>query len=131
MTSYFLLAMGSYNLLGSAVLYAMLNSRIADLVMRRWASIFVDVYDIGRYGSLWLWWAATANVFYSVINIIAADWELTVQRTIIWSDLFMYSVFLALAIAALGNPHYGKGNSINILLFTGWLLWAACCLLMS
>lgn len=59
MESYFLLAIGYWNLIGSIVLYLMLNPAIADKVLRQWLEVVTVPDDVGRYGSLWLVWAAS------------------------------------------------------------------------
>ena len=129
MEKYFLLSVGYWNLIGSIVLYLMLNQAFADKVMRQWTSIFAYPYDIGKYGSLWLLWAATTNTFYSIINIFAAHWDKEVQTTVIYGNVFIYGLFLTLSIFALKNENYGKGNYVNIILFLFWLGWAIYCLI--
>ena len=120
----FLLAVGYWNLIGSLVLYLMLKPTLADKILRLWTGIIAQPYEIGKYGALWLLWAATTNTFLGVINIFAAQWEFTSQTIIIYADLFVYGVFLISAIAALKNVNYGKGHFLNILLFLLWILWA-------
>jgi hypothetical protein len=129
MEKYFLLSVGYWNLIGSIVLYLMLNQAFADKVMREWTFIFAYPYDIGKYGSLWLLWAATTNTFYSIINIFAAQWDTEIQTTVIAGNVFIYGSFLILSILAIKNENYGKGNYVNIILFLFWISWALYCLI--
>lgn len=125
MDTYFLLAVGSWNLIGSIALYLMLNSTLADKILRDWTWIIAHPYDVGQYGSLWLWWAATTNTFFGAINIFAANWESTSQTIVIYGDLFVYGVLLLPAIVALKQEKYGygKGHIVNVVLGFVWILW--------
>lgn len=124
MESYFLLAIGYWNLIGSIILYLMLNPAIADKVLRQWIEIITIPYDVGKHGSLWLVWAASTNIFFSIVNIAAAHWEETSQRTVIWGDLFVYGILLLSMIAVFNHENYGKGLYVSIFLGIFWILWA-------
>ncbi|BAZ40569.1 hypothetical protein NIES4101_65300 [Calothrix sp. NIES-4101] len=75
MEKYFFLALGFWNIIGSIFLYLMLNQKLADNILRKWTEIITQPYEIGKYGSLWLLWAATTNIFFGVINIFAINWQ--------------------------------------------------------
>ncbi|MBD1847707.1 hypothetical protein H6F89_30805 [Cyanobacteria bacterium FACHB-63] len=124
MNTIFLLSIGYWNLMGSIALYLMLNKAIADRLLREWTWIIAAPYEVGRYGNLWLVWAATTNTFFGAINLFAAHWESMNQIAVIWADLFVYGVFLLSAIVVLKGNDYGKGHFINIGLFIFWSLWA-------
>lgn len=124
MEDYFLLAVGAWNLIGSLFLYAMLHPAIADQVLRKWTWTITAPYEVGQYGVLWLWWAATTNTFFAGMNLFALGWVASVQRVVIYGDGFVYGVLLLPAIAALRHPGYGKGHYINVALGGFWLLWA-------
>jgi len=128
MENYFFLSIGYWNVVGSIVLYLMLNQSIADKVMREWTWTFTQVHEIGEQGSLWLWWAATTNMFLGIINIFATGWESDSQAIVLWSDLFVYGMFLPPILIAVrnsgsGKAKYGKGNYFHLLLICFWLLW--------
>jgi hypothetical protein len=120
----FFLAIGYWNLVGSFVLYAMLSPKFADNILRIWCQIIAFDYDVGKYGSLWLWWAATANLFYSYINIMAARWDKSVQYHILLGNIIFYGVFFLLGIGATRNKNYANGNLVNLSLCIFWLGWA-------
>lgn len=129
MENWFFWSVGYWNLIGSIVLYLMLNQTIADKVMREWTWTFAHAYDIGKYGSLWLWWAATTNTFFGAINLFATSWELSSKAIVLYSDLFVYSMFLpptliAISNSASGEGKYGTGNYFHLFLTCFWLLWA-------
>lgn len=124
MESYFLRSVGYWNLLGSLVLYLMVNEAIADRILRGWTEIIAYPYSVGKYGVVWLLWAATTNTFFGVINIFAATWEPSAKTVILYSDLFVYGILLLPAIAALKNENYSKGLLITVLLGIFWILWA-------
>lgn len=128
MEIYFLCSLGYWNLLGSALLYLMLNEAIADQVLRKWTSIIAYPYNVGKYGSMWLLWAATTNTFFGIVNVFAATWEHTAKTVVITSDLFVYSILLLPAIVALKSENYSNGHFINIFLGIFWILWALYCL---
>ena len=122
-TELFFLAIGYYNLVGSFLLYAMLSKKLADSVLRTWCQIIAFDYDVGKYGSLWLCWAATTNLFYSYMNIMAAKWDKNVQYQVLLGNIIVYGVFLVLAIAATRNKNYASGNFVTIGLCGFWLGW--------
>lgn len=124
MENYFLLAIGYWNLIGSIVLYLMLNPAIADKLLRQWIEITTFSPDLGKYGSIWLLWAATTNTFFSVINIYAVHWSTSSKVTVIWGDSFVYCIFLLPMIVVFNNENYGRGLYVSILLSIFWILWA-------
>jgi hypothetical protein len=128
MQRYFLLTIGCYNLLGSITLYLMLNRGIAVYLLRRWAFIFSDTYS-DQYGSVWLGWAATSNLFYSLLNLAAVSWDSLAQKMVIYGNLLLYSVFLGLTLLTVhrhdySRKSYDKSCYINLFLFTIWIFWA-------
>ncbi|MEC4884936.1 MAG: hypothetical protein SAL70_26990 [Scytonema sp. PMC 1070.18] len=124
MENNFFLAVGFWNLIGSVFLYLMLNKTFADKVLRKWTGIITESYDIGKYGSLWLLWAATTNTFFGVINIFAVSWEPSSKVVVIYGDVFVYAALFLPAIVVLSNENYGKGHYVNILLGIFWIVWA-------
>lgn len=128
MENYFLLAIGYWNLIGSIVLYLMLNPAIADKILRQWTEIVTVPYDVGRYGSLWLVWAASTNTFFSVMNILTIRWAHTSQIAVICGDLFVYSVLLLSMTVVLNNENYGRGLYVSIFFSIFWIVWAICAL---
>jgi hypothetical protein len=106
MENYFLTSIGCWNLIGSIVLYLMLNNTIADRVLGHWTEIITHPYDAGKYGSFWLLWAATTNTFLSIVNIFAVHWEQVSKVIVVCGDLFVYSIFLLSMIVAISSEIY-------------------------
>jgi hypothetical protein len=123
MENYFFLALGFWNIIGSIFLYLMLNQKLADNILRKWAEIITQPYDIGKYGSLWLLWAATTNTFFGVINIFATNWQKNNQIIVIYGDLFVYLTLFLAAILMLKDENFGKGHYVNIVLIFFWIVW--------
>lgn len=124
MESYFLCSLGLWNMLGSIGLYLMLNEAIADQILRKWTEMIAYSYNVGNYGSMWLLWAATTNMFFAAVNVFAATWEHNAKTVVIYGDLFVYGILLFPAIAALKNENYNKGLFIYVLLSIFWIFWA-------
>lgn len=124
MESYFFLTIGYWNLIGSIALYFMLNPAIADKVLRQWTETITQPYDNGQYGSIWLIWAATTNVFFGVINLFAVHWETATKVIIIGCDGFVYGIFLLAMIVTRKNAFYGRGMDVTSVLSIVWIIWA-------
>lgn len=124
MGNYFLLAIGYWNLIGSVVLYFMLNPAIADTILRQWIEIITVPYEVGKYGSLWLVWAASTNTFFSVMNVFAVHSAHASQIVVICGDLFVYGILLLSMLAVFNNKSYGRGLYVSICLSIFWMLWA-------
>lgn len=124
----FLLWIGLYNLLGPLLLVAMHDERIADAVLRRGTEIVGEPYTHGRFGRLWLWWAATVNAFLGAIMVLATRWPSTAQREVCVAVLVVYvAMYAVCAIGARRRPPWGRGAlSIHILwpAQIGWGAWA-------
>ena len=124
MQDYFLLSVGCWNILGSAALYLMLNKAIADQLLRTWTEMIAYPYDAGKYGSIWLLWAATTNTFLGIVNLLAVTWDELAATEIIYCDLFVYGVLLVPAIATLRSKNFARGHYFNVGLGIFWILWA-------
>lgn len=124
MQTYFLLSVGCWNILGSIALYLMLNPAICDRILRKWIGMIAYPYDVGKYGSIWLIWAATTNTFFGLINILAINWGELARTEILYCDLFVYGVLLVPTILTLRNENFARGHYVNAGLGIFWILWA-------
>ncbi len=126
--SHFLFWIGLYNLLGSCVLFAMHDERVADWVMRRGIEVVDVPYQHGPFGRLWLWWAATANAFMGAVMVLATRWPAVVQREVCVAVVALYAVmYVVCAIGGRSRPPWGRGAlSIHVLWppQMAWGLWA-------
>lgn len=73
--THFLLYIGLYNILGAFLMMSMHSEKIADSLLRKFTEIIAQTYTQGPFGRLWLWWAATTNLFLGAIMLLATRWE--------------------------------------------------------
>lgn len=125
--SSFLLWIGLYNLLGSLVLMAMQDVRVADWVMRKGTEMVAEPYEHGRFGLLWLWWAATSNAFLGAIMVLATRWPAEAQREVVIGVVVVYAImYVVCAIGGRRRPPWGRGVvSLHVLwpAQMGWGVW--------
>ena len=126
--SSFLWWIGLYNLLGSLVLMLMHHPRIADWVMRKGTEMTSEPYEHGRFGRLWLWWAATTNSFVGAVMMLATRWPVDVQREVCIAVIVVYAIMYVVAIiGGRRRPPWGRGVlSIHVLwpAQMAWGVWA-------
>ena len=67
----FLLWIGIYNVLGALLLMALNSEKISDTVLRKYTEIIKEPYSHGAFGQLWLWWAATSNLFLGMVMVLS------------------------------------------------------------
>lgn len=121
----FLTAMGWYNLAGVPFLLLCTSTAWGQRVLGPWSEIVRPPYSLGEHGVLWVWWSASLNAFFGVVNVLAARWPASAQRAIVWLDLALYALFLVLALAASRSPRWGRGVRFCVGLFSFWIVWAA------
>lgn len=119
----FLLWIGLYNLIGSIMLMAMHFERIADTLLRRATEIIAEPYLHGAYGRLWLWWAATMNLFVGVVMLLATRWEAVVQKEIILAVVGIYVLMYLVMVFGGRKPKYGSGIYVTHVLWLIQIAW--------
>lgn len=120
----FILALGWWNLVGSFLMLGFLNESFGRKMLNEWTKIFANEFRLEYWSRLWLFWAAGMNIFFGLINIMAAAWDFTpLTRFLVLSDLVSYAAFLALAVRARVKGQLGIGGYSVLVIFTGWLLW--------
>lgn len=119
----FLLWIGLYNLIGSIMLMAMHFEKIADILLRRATEIIAEPYLHGAYGRLWLWWAATMNLFVGVVMLLATRWEKVVQQEIILAVVGIYVLMYLVMVFGGRKPKYGSGIYVTHVLWLIQIVW--------
>ena len=124
----FLLWIGLYNLFGSFVLMAMHDGRVANWVLSKGTEMISEPYEHGRFGLLWLWWAATGNAFLGAIMLLATRWPAEIQREVTIGVIGLYAVmYVVCVVGGRKRPPWGRGvHSLHVLwpAQMGWGLWA-------
>lgn len=124
----FLLYIGLYNLFGAFVLMAMHNQRVAEWVLAKGTEMISEPYEHGKFGLLWLWWAATANAFLGAIMVLATRWPDEIQREVTIGVIVLYAVmYVVCTIGGRKRPPWGRGVvSLHVLwpAQMAWGLWA-------
>ncbi len=124
----FLLWIGLYNLFGALVLMAMHDGRVANWVLSKGTEMISEPYEHGRFGLLWLWWAATGNAFLGAIMLLATRWPAEIQREVVIGVIGLYAVmYVVCIIGGRKRPPWGRGvHSLHVLwpAQMGWGIWA-------
>jgi hypothetical protein len=101
-------------------LYQPLGKKLLNDYMQ----LFKDEFKLDYWGRIWLFWAACLNIFFGLINILAAKWEhLELMLFLIKVDLVAYLIFVGLAIWGLLAGRLGKGVYSVFIVFAGWISW--------
>lgn len=119
MTS-FLWWIGSYNFLGSLVLILLVHERSADLVLRKVTEVVAVPYEHGLFGRMWLWWAASTNLFLGAIMVRAAGWPDQPQREVVIASLGVYGLMYVVMAVGMRPPKYSRRGAIAL-----HVLWLA------
>jgi hypothetical protein len=123
----FLFWIGLYNLLGSFLLMAMHHEPLAAWVMRRGTEMVSEPYEHGRFGLLWLWWAATGNCFLGAVMLLATRWPPEAQREVCICVIALYAIMYVVCVAGGRKPPWGRGvYSLHVLwpAQIAWGVWA-------
>lgn len=124
----FLVWVGLYNVVGSLVVVAMTDVRIADAVMRRGTEMASQPYVHGPFERLWIWWAGAANLFLGAVMLLATRWPPVVQREVCMAVVAMYAVmYVVCVVGGRRRPPWGRGvYSLHVLwpAQMAWGIWA-------
>ena len=123
----FLLYIGIYNVIGSLVLMTLNSEKITDTLLRKYTEIINEPYTHGPFGRLWLWWAASSNLFLGLIMILSTRWDEKAQKEVIILAIITYVIMYLIMLFGGKKPKYGRGvivtHALWILQIT-WGLWA-------
>lgn len=101
-----------------------LNEAFGKKLFNEWTQIFREEFTLGYWTRLWLFWAAGLNIFFGLINVLAAHWNfIPLKIFMVYADLAAYAVFLALAIWGKISGKCGSGVYAAWVIFTGWIAW--------
>lgn len=123
----FLLYIGIYNLVGALLLMFLNNEKLADILLRKYIEIVNEPYSHGAFGRLWLWWAASSNLFLGLIMILATRWEEKAQKEVIIMTLITYLIMYVVMIVGAKKPKFGRGIITTHFLWIiqiAWGLWS-------
>jgi hypothetical protein len=115
----FLWWIGLYNVVGAPVLAAMHYERFADFMLRRGTEVVAEPYTHGRFGRMWLWWAASTNLFLGAVMMLATRWPPGAQREVSFGVIGVYAAMYLVVIFGARGPRYGRG------VYTLYALWLA------
>jgi len=120
----YLLAIGWWNFLGSLMMLGFIYEPFGQKVLNEWTLIFKDRFKLDYWGQLWCFWAAGLNVFFGLMNIMAAEWQYKdVQTFLIWTDVISYILFLGLIVWGLNSGRLATGAYTAIIIFCVWITW--------
>ena len=71
---------------------AMHDDRVADFFLRRAAEVVPAPYRHEGYARMWLWWAATTNLFLGVVMVRAARWPVDILREVTLGAVGVYAI---------------------------------------
>lgn len=121
----FLLSIGWWNFLGSILMLGFLHEPFGQYILNGSTKIFAEKFVLSYWTRIWLGWASGLNIFFGLINIMAAKWEYPALKPfMVWSDLIAYSLFFALAIWGLRAGKLGPGAYSVFVIFGVWIGWA-------
>lgn len=123
----FLWWIGSYNAFGSLVLMAMHHNRIADFMLRKVTEVVAKPYSHSPGNRIWLWWAATVNLFLGVIMVRAAYWPVAIQREVTIATVAVYAVMYVVLVIGGRGPYFARGvYALHVLWIAqmAWGVWA-------
>lgn len=101
-----------------------LNSeKLADSLLRKYTEIINQPYAHGPFGRLWLWWAASANLFLGFIMILSRRWGDSAQKEVILLVTTTYIIMYLVMIFGGKKPKYGRGIIVTHALWLLQIVW--------
>jgi len=97
--NYYLLALGWWNFIGSIMMVGFFNEKFGKKMLNDWCKIFITEFKLDYWSKFWLGWAIGLNIFFGLINIMAAGWDfIPLKQFIVCFDMFAYTAFVGLAV---------------------------------
>lgn len=127
----FLLWIGLYNVVGPIVLAFMHHEPTADFMLRKATEVIAEPYSHGKFGRLWLWWAATSNAGLGVVMVMASRWPEHIQAQVTAAALGVYVAMYLVMLFGARKPRYARGIYVVHALWLGQMAWATVGLLMG
>lgn len=121
----FLLYIGLSNVLGSLLLMCMNAEKMGDTLLRKYTEIINEPYSHGPFGKMWLWWAASTNLFLGLTMILSVRWEASAQKEVILLVLLTYVIMYLVMLIGAKKPKYGRGIYVTHFLWLAQIGWGA------
>lgn len=126
----YLLALGWWNLAGCGLMLGFFSESFGKKMLNEWTKIFAVPYSLEYWSRFWLAWAIGLNVFFALVNILAAGYEfLPLMRLCIGMDLVAYALFIGLSLWGMAARKTGTGIYAALAIFATWMGWGAWALL--
>ena len=119
----FLFYIGLYNVLGALLLVSLNSQKLSETLLRKYTEIINEPYSHGPFGRMWLWWAATSNLFLGLTMVISSRWPKEIQKEIIVLVLITYSLMYTVMLFGGKKPKYGRGIYVTHILWLSQIAW--------
>jgi hypothetical protein len=128
----YLLVLGWWNLIGCGLMLGFFNETFGRKMLNEWTRIFATPYTLDYWSKFWLSWAIGLNVFFALVNILAAKWEfLPLMRFTVGIDIMAYLLFIGLTVWGVTAKRTGSGIYSVFVIFAIWLSWGTWALITS
>ena len=115
---------GYWNLIGSLLMFLFFSRALGNRILVNWSQIFRERYELNYYSKLWLLWAIGLNLFFAIINILAAWWSFEeLKLFLIRADVIIYLIFIGLTVRGLVIKQLGAGAYVALIIFAAWSFW--------
>ncbi len=122
--NYYLLALGYWNFFGSLTMIGFFNESFGKKMLNDWCKIFITEFKLDYWSKFWLGWAIGLNIFFGLINILAAKWDfIPLKQFIVCFDMGAYLTFIGLAIWGLKAKRCDTGIYTAFIIFAIWIIW--------
>ena len=119
----FLFWIGMYNVLGALLLMLLNSQKISDSILRKYTEIINEPYSHGPFGRMWLWWAATSNLFLGMVMVLSLRSSLLAQKEVIILVLMTYILMYFVMVFGGKKPKYGRGIYVTHILWLAQITW--------
>jgi hypothetical protein len=120
----YLTALGWWNLIGSIMMIGFFNESFGKKMLNDWCKIFATEFKLDYWSRFWLGWAIGLNIFFGIINILAAGWDLVqLKQFLIYFDMAAYLAFVGLVLWGLKTKHCASGAYTALIIFMVWIIW--------
>ncbi len=122
MTS-FLFWIGAYNIFGAIVTMTMSSEKLSDTILRKVTEIISEPYSHGPFGRMWLWMAASCNLFLGATMMLSTRWNTLAQQEVAFLCVVTYAILYAVMIMGGRKPKFGRGIHFTHVLWLGQMAW--------
>lgn len=119
----YLFYIGWYNLIGAVLIASLHVESFAKTFLNKVTEIALYPYEHGKFGKMWLWWAASANFFLGYIMLRSASWPIEIQQDITVASLIVYAIMFLVLIVGGRQPTFGRGVYVTYFLWIAQIAW--------